>query len=138
MQSTDIANFVGTLGLGGVIGVYTKSWLDYRLKNNQILLEARVKAYSKTISMFFNKAMEPEVFSVPEPLKFVTVNKFFSEVTLLAGAELLECVQSYIPKVCEYHKELNSLDEAKAKKLHMELEAIVDKMFYLMRRELTI
>lgn len=135
---TKALGYLGTLGLGGVIGVYAKSWFDYRLKKNQILLEARVKAYSNIVSKILNKAMDPEVFTVPEPLKFVTVNKVFSEASLLAGPVLTELLGAFIPIVCEYHAALNQNDDVKGRELHEKLDVLARKMCSEMRKELMI
>lgn len=133
-----ILSYLGTLGLGGVIGMYAKSWIDYRMKKNQILLEARVKAYSNIMSKIPNKAMDPEVFTVPEPLKFVTVNKIFSEVSLLAGQPLSELIDAFIPTICEYHVALNKNDDVEGKKVHEKLDILARKMCTEMRKELMI
>lgn len=133
-----IVNFFGTLGLGGLLGVAIKSWIDYRLKKNHILLEARVSAYSKIMSRVLNMGMDPDVFKVPAPMKFVRVNQVFSEVSLLAGKDLLESIQGYIPKVCEYHDALNANNDVLGMKIHAELVVLIEKMCEQMRKELMI
>jgi len=47
MTLNQILSYIGALGLGGILGVIIKSFVDFRITQRKLLFEARKKAYTE-------------------------------------------------------------------------------------------
>lgn len=150
MDYSQIMQYVGSLGIGAVIGVLLKHYLDKNQRNNELLFNARKSAYKNVIGRLNNYFMEEDTRGLREPELEAFINSFFSEVHLLCSLKLKKVITSYSEKLIEFHKELtksilaerdgDSQDSTKVQmeKLHKELSDLGNEAVDLMRRELGV
>jgi len=138
MKLMQILSFVGTLGLGGLIGVLLKSFFDYRLNNRKMLFEARVKAYSGVTGRVFNLFLEPDITRLPDELVWAKLNALLSETMLMASHDLADYVGDFKVKVFEFHVALGKKDDKKSEELHKEVSTLVKKIYDQMRKDLHV
>ena len=138
MDINQIITLIGAMGIGGLIGVFLKSFFDYKLNNRKMLFEARVKAYSGITGRIFNLFQELDMQSVPDEVKFTKLNQLLSEIMLMASHELAEHLGEYKVKVHQFHVAIGEKDDEKAKKLHKELVNLTGKIHDQMRKDLHV
>jgi len=140
MNIEQVISFVGILGLGGILGVIIKSFVDFKITKRQLLFEARKKAYASLTGRVFNFFLDPDVVCLKEEaLIFAKINQVLSEAFLLGSNELVEFIGDYKVKVNEYHKLLDKKnDEKRLQTLHKELTTLSGAIFDQMRKDLFI
>jgi hypothetical protein len=81
MDINQIITLLGAMGIGGLIGVFLKSFFDHRLSNRKMLFEARIKAYSGITGRVFNLFLEPDITALrDDALIFAKLNQLLSEI----------------------------------------------------------
>lgn len=138
MGIEQVLSYIATLGLGGLIGVLLKSFFDYRVSSRRMLFEARTKAYTGITGRLFNLFQEPDIQSLPDPVKFVKINALLSEIMLMGSHKLVELLGEYKVKVYEFHLALGKKDDEKSDKLHKELVESVGKIYVQMRKDMHV
>lgn len=134
-----IIYFLGTLGVGSLIGILIKSFLDRKISDKRMLFEARIKAYSGITGRLFNLFLEPDITILKEDaLIWAKLNQILSESLLMSSHELSSLLGEYKVKVFEFHKALSNKDDQKSDKLHKELVKLVGKIHIQMRRDVHV
>ena len=139
MDINQIITLLGAMGIGGLIGVFLKSFFDHRLSNRKMLFEARIKAYSGITGRVFNLFLEPDITALKEDaLIFAKLNQLLSEAMLMASHDLAEKLGEYKTKIFEFHVALSKKDDEKQKKLHKELVKLAGEIHDQMRKDLHV
>lgn len=98
---------------------------------------ARFEAFSEAISHIFNLFLEQGFVSFPYAVKYVMINRIFSQSILLGSERLKDLLGEYKVKVLNFHDILGVNDE-NSRKLHDELVKIGSDIFEEMRLLLEI
>jgi len=138
MNLTDALNFVGTLGIGGLVAIFLKSYFDHKLNNRKMLFEARVKAYSGITGRIFNLFQELDIQKLPDPVKWTRLNELLSETMLMASHDLAEYIGKFKVKVFEFHVALGKKDNKTSEKIHKKLVKLTGKIHDQMRKDLHV
>jgi len=138
MDSSEILNFVGAIGLGSILGVIFKSYFDHKITNRKMLFEARIKAYTGLTARVFNLFQEIDIQSLPDPIKWTEINKILSEAQLLSTHELAQLIGEYKVEVFDFHLALGNKDDKKSEKLHKEVTVLAGKIHDRMRKDMHI
>lgn len=139
MPIEKILSYLGTLGIGGILGIILKYIFDYNINKRKLLFEARTKAYAGITGRLFNLFLEPDITMLKnEALIFAKINALLSEACLLGSPRLVDLLGEFKEKVNEFHTVLDKKDDEKSKKLHPELVKLVSKVTAQMREDLFI
>jgi len=139
MDINQIITLLGAMGIGGLIGVFLKSFFDHRLSNRKMLFEARIKAYSGITGRVFNLFLEPDITALrDDALIFAKLNQLLSEAMLMASHDLAEKLGEYKTKIFEFYIALSKKDDEKQKKLHKELVKLAGEIHNQMRKDLHV
>ncbi len=139
METSQIISLVGTLGLGSMIGILVKSYLDQKSSDKRMLFDARVKAYSGITGRIFNHFLEPDIVSLKEDaLIWAKLNQLLSEAMLMASHNLSELLGEYKVVVHQFHKALDERNEEDSRRLHKKLLELAGKIHVQMRRDLYV
>lgn len=139
MTIEQIISYVGTLGIGGLLGVILKSWFDYRMNKEKILFEARTKAYAGITDRIFNLFLEPDITMLKDnALIWAKITSLLSDVVLLGSPELTDLLGDFKLKVCEFHKQLDEKNDKESERIHKELVKLVTEIHTQMRKDLFI
>ena len=139
MELSQIISLVGALGVGSLIGILVKSFMDRKLSDKKMLFEARIKAYSGITGRVFNLFLEPDITALREDaLIFAKLNQLFSEAMLMDSHTLSEKLGEYKTKVFEFHIALGKKDDEQQKKLHKELIKLAGEIHIQMRKDLHV
>lgn len=134
-----ILSYVGTLGIGSILGIILKYIFDYNINRRKLLFEARTKAYAGITGRVLNLFLEPDITILKnEALIFAKINSLLSEACLLGSPKLVDLLGEFKVKVNEFHVVLAKKDDEKAKKLHPELVNLAVKVGEQMREDLFI
>lgn len=139
-----IIYFLGAMGIGGVIGILVKHFLERKENKRKLLFEARVKAYGGLVGRLFNLFNELDINKLKEALRVAKINQLLSEAYLLGSHQLVELIGEFKPVLFAFHRELDDIvrngkkDEDEAKSLHTELVTIIGKIYNQMRNDLFI
>jgi len=127
MNLNTIINYLGILGIGGILGILIKSFLDKRLKEKELLFQARVNAYRGISGRMLNLFNELDLNSLPEPVRVSRIHNLMSELYLVGSKNLVDLLGDYKKVLFEFHNELEEVlknkkkDETKCKELHSQL-----------------
>lgn len=140
MDIVKIASLLGTLGIGGIIGILVKTFLDTRLSDKRMLFDARIKAYSGITGRVFNLFLEPDIAVLKEDaLIWTKLNQLLSEAMLMASHDLAELLGEYKIKVFEFHCALLSkANDKKTDQIHKELVQLSGRIHVQMRKDLHV
>lgn len=139
MTIEQIIAYIGTLGIGGLLGVILKSWFDYRMNKEKILFEARTKAYAGITGRIFNLFLEPDITMLKDnALIWAKITSLLSDAVLLGGPELADLLGDFKLKVCEFHKLLDQKNDKESEKIHKELVKLATEIHTQMRKDLFI
>lgn len=139
MFDFDLIQIFSTFGLGTLIGILIKSYLDRNLSEKKMLFEARIRAYSGITGRVFNLFLEPDITVLKEDvLIFAKLNQLLSESMLMASHELAQFLGDYKTTVYNFHVSLASKDEKQQEILHKQLVDLAGKIHLEMRKELFI
>lgn len=137
-NATQIISLFGTLGLGGLIGILVKSFLDRKISDKRMLFEARLEAYSGITGRIHNNFLEPDITSLQEPLRWVKFNQLLSEAILLSGPKLSKMFNDYEVVLYEFHCALNKKPDEIQEKLHAQVVDFAERIINEMRKELYV
>ena len=145
MQIEQLISYIGTLGIGGFIGIFAKYYLDKQANHQKLLFEIRVRTYSGLMGRMFNLFNELDLNNLPEAVRVSKINNILSEVYLVGSNELVELIGQFKPKLFDFHNELDKWvknkdahNEDKGKELHKELMLMIGKIHEQMRKDLFI
>lgn len=134
-----LLNYVGILGIGGILGIIIKSFFEKKLSDKKMMFEARIKAYSGITGRIFNLFLEPDITILKEDaLIWARLNQLLSEAMLMASHDLSELLGEYKDTVFNFHKVLLSKNEAEKEKIHRHLVELTGKIHVQMRRDLHV
>ena len=138
-----ILAYLGVLGIGGILGIIIKFYFDSKVSQKKLLFEARSKAYSGLMGRMLNHFCEPDLSTLPEPIREARINHLLSEVFLLGSKKLVELMGEYQIALFKFHRDLHEVDkkkkdETKATELHADLIKLSLVISELMRKDLNI
>lgn len=138
MTAEQLLSYIGTLGIGGILGIILKYICDYKLNKRKLLFEARTKAYAGITGRLFNLFLEPDITMLEnDALIWAKINAILSEVMLVGSSKLVDLVGEYKVLVNEFHQVLNKDDE-KSKEIHKKLVVLAGRIFDQMRKDIFI
>ena len=139
LMGEQIVSYIGTLGFGGLLGIFLKSILDDKINQKKQLFEARSKAYSEISGRIFNLFLEPDITILRnDDLIWAKINTIISGAMLLASPELCGLLGQYKVEVHEFHKSLSKKDDKESARIHKNLIQLAGKIFDNMRKDLYI
>jgi|GEM_PF-6321111 hypothetical protein len=92
MDINTFIQYLGLLGVGGILGVLIKSLLDKKLKEKELLFQARVNAYRGISGRMLNLFNELDLNSLPEAVRVSKIHNLLSELYLVGSKDLVEDV----------------------------------------------
>ena len=140
MKIEAIINSIGLLGLGGVVGILVKSFLDRKAKKQELLFEARVHAYKYISGRMLNLFNELDLNSLPEPVRVSKIHNLLSELYLLGSKDSIKLLGPYKEILFKFHNALekNTENEAHLIELHAKLSKYTGMLHAQMRKDIFI
>lgn len=139
MEGTQIISFLGTLGLGGLIGVILKSIFDIKLSDKKMLFDARIRTYSGLTTHLFNSFDDLDTSDVCDRYGYYRkINEALAEPMLLASHGLAKKFTEYRALYTNQKANWESFDSNEKKDSTRKLVRCAAEIHTVMRRELHV
>jgi flagellar motor component MotA len=134
-----IIQLASTLGLGALLGVLIKNFLDRNREAQARLFTARREAYKNVIGRINNFFSERETHGLNRVERRIQMNTFFSDALLLGGQDLRAAIQEYMDRVDDIDTKIDQApDDQEADRLDDELSLLITRIESMMRKELGV